>query len=151
MTAGSVSYTHLFYGIGVITTYAYNRIMVNVTQGTLRNLRVQMFEKMETLPIKYFDTNAHGDIMSTYTNDIDTLRQMISQSIPPVSYTHLDTPEGVMEDGYVKDKDRMAQLLREQMKDNGVKEKEVVFSIASSKMCIRDRRRRLRIRRFEKE
>ena len=71
-----------FYGIGVITTYAYNRIMVNVTQGTLRNLRVQMFEKMETLPIKYFDTNAHGDIMSTYTNDIDTLRQMISQSIP---------------------------------------------------------------------
>lgn len=71
-----------FYGIGVITTYAYNRIMVNVTQGTLRNLRVQMFEKMETLPIKYFDTNAHGDIMSTYTNDIDTLLQMISQSIP---------------------------------------------------------------------
>ena len=71
-----------FYGIGVITTYAYNRIMVNVTQGTLRNLRVEMFEKMETLPIKYFDTNAHGDIMSTYTNDIDTLRQMISQSIP---------------------------------------------------------------------
>ena len=51
-----------FYGIGVITTYAYNRIMVNVTQGTLRNLRVEMFEKMETLPIKYFDTNAHGDI-----------------------------------------------------------------------------------------
>ena len=49
-----------FYGIGVITTYAYNRIMVNVTQGTLRNLRVEMFEKMETLPIKYFDTNAHG-------------------------------------------------------------------------------------------
>ena len=71
-----------FYGIGVITTYAYNRMMVNVTQGTLRNLRVEMFEKMETLPIKYFDTNAHGDIMSTYTNDIDTLRQMISQSIP---------------------------------------------------------------------
>ena len=71
-----------FYGIGVITTYVYNRMMVNVTQGTLRNLRVEMFEKMETLPIKYFDTNAHGDIMSTYTNDIDTLRQMISQSIP---------------------------------------------------------------------
>ena len=71
-----------FYGIGVITTYAYNRIMVNVTQGTLRNLRVEMFEKMETLPIKYFDTNAHGDIMSCYTNDTDTLRQMISQSIP---------------------------------------------------------------------
>lgn len=71
-----------FYAIGVITTYTYNRIMVNVTQGTLRNLRVEMFEKMETLPIKYFDTHAHGDIMSNYTNDIDTLRQMISQSIP---------------------------------------------------------------------
>lgn len=71
-----------FYAIGVISNYVYNRIMVNVTQGTLRNLRVEMFEKMETLPIKYFDTHAHGDIMSTYTNDIDTLRQMISQSIP---------------------------------------------------------------------
>ena len=71
-----------FYGIGVITTYAYNRIMVNVTQGTLRNLRVEMFEKKETLPIKYFDTNAHGDIMSIYTNDTDTLRQFISQALP---------------------------------------------------------------------
>ncbi|MCH5267021.1 MAG: ABC transporter ATP-binding protein [Lachnospiraceae bacterium] len=72
----------VFYGIGVLCSYTYNRIMVNVTQGTLRNLRTQMFEKMETLPIKYFDTHAHGDIMSTYTNDIDTLRQMISQSVP---------------------------------------------------------------------
>ena len=70
------------YTVGVIGTYAYNRIMVNVTQGTLKNLRIEMFEKMESLPIKYFDTHAHGDIMSLYTNDIDTLRQMISQSIP---------------------------------------------------------------------
>ena len=64
-----------------MATYLYNRIMVNVTQGTLRNLRNELFEHMETLPIKYFDTHAHGDIMSVYTNDIDTLRQMISQSI----------------------------------------------------------------------
>jgi ATP-binding cassette subfamily B protein len=71
-----------FYGIGVISTYAYNRIMINVTQGTLRNLRNDLFEHMERLPIKYFDTHPHGDIMSIYTNDIDTLRQMISQSIP---------------------------------------------------------------------
>lgn len=70
------------YLIGVISTYAYNRIMINVTQGTLRDLRMDMFEHMEGLPIKYFDTHAHGDIMSIYTNDIDTLRQMISQSIP---------------------------------------------------------------------
>ena len=56
--------------------------MIYVTQGTLKRLRIEMFNKMETLPIKYFDTHAHGDIMSLYTNDIDTLRQMISQSIP---------------------------------------------------------------------
>ena len=56
--------------------------MIYVSQGTLRNLRNEMFERMETLPVKYFDTHAHGDIMSIYTNDIDTLRQMISQSIP---------------------------------------------------------------------
>ena len=71
-----------FYAIGVIATYTYNRIMINVSQGTLRNLRNDMFATMETLPIKYFDTHAHGDIMSIYTNDIDTLRQMISQSMP---------------------------------------------------------------------
>ncbi|MDD3279238.1 MAG: ABC transporter ATP-binding protein [Lachnospiraceae bacterium] len=73
-----------FYGIGVISTYAYNRIMVNVTQGCIRNMRNELFEHMEKLPIKYFDTHAHGDIMSIYTNDIDTLRQMISQSIPQI-------------------------------------------------------------------
>ena len=67
---------------GALATYAYNRIMVNVSQGTLRNIRNDMFGKMEKLPIKYFDTHAHGDIMSCYTNDIDTLRQMISQSMP---------------------------------------------------------------------
>lgn len=73
-----------FYLLGVISTYAYNRIMVNITQGVLRNLRNELFEHMEKLPIKYFDTHAHGDIMSIYTNDIDTLRQLISQSIPQI-------------------------------------------------------------------
>lgn len=73
-----------FYAIGIISTYAYNRIMVNVTQGTLRNMRNDLYAHMEKLPIKYFDTHAHGDIMSIYTNDIDTLRQMISQSIPQI-------------------------------------------------------------------
>ena len=67
---------------GIISTYAYNRIMVTVSQGTMKRLRVQLFSHMESLPIKYFDTHAHGDIMSVYTNDIDTLRQMISQSMP---------------------------------------------------------------------
>ena len=74
----------VFYGIGVVSTYTYNRIMINVTQGTLKNLRNELFEHMERLPIRYFDTHAHGDIMSVYTNDIDTLRQMISMSIPQV-------------------------------------------------------------------
>ena len=73
-----------FYAIGVAATYAWNRIMVNVTQGTLQNVRDDLFSHMETLPIKYFDTHSHGDIMSTYTNDTDTLRQMISQSMPQV-------------------------------------------------------------------
>lgn len=71
-----------FYAIGVGSTYAYNRIMIYVSQGTLKNLRNDMFARMETLPVKYFDTHPHGDIMSIYTNDIDTLRQMISQSMP---------------------------------------------------------------------
>ncbi len=71
-----------FYAIGVVSTYVYNRVMINVSQGTMRNIRTEMFNKMESLPIKYFDTHPHGDIMSRYTNDIDTLRQMISQSIP---------------------------------------------------------------------
>ena len=82
--AKAIGRVAVFYAIGVVSVYLYNRIMVKVTQGVLRNLRNEMFEHMETLPIKYFDTHAHGDIMSIYTNDIDTLRQMISQSIPQV-------------------------------------------------------------------
>lgn len=70
------------YSLGIIASYAQNRIMVNVSQGSLREIRKNLFAHMETLPIKYFDTHAHGDIMSIYTNDTDTLRQMISQSIP---------------------------------------------------------------------
>ena len=70
--------------VGVVAAYAYNRIMVSVSQGTMRSLRNELFRKMEALPIKYFDTHAHGDIMSVYTNDVDTLRQLLSQSIPQV-------------------------------------------------------------------
>ncbi len=72
----------IFYGCGVIAAFAQGIIMAYVTQGTMKDLRIDMFKHMESLPIKYFDTHAHGDIMSMYTNDIDTLRQMISQSIP---------------------------------------------------------------------
>ena len=72
------------YVVGILCAYAYNRIMVNVGQGTMRNLRIELFHHMESLPTKYFDTHAHGDIMSIYTNDVDTLRQLISQSIPQV-------------------------------------------------------------------
>ena len=72
----------IFYAIGVTAAFTQNRIMVKVTQGTMKNLRKELFDHMETLPIKYFDTHAHGDIMSIYTNDIDTLRQVISQSAP---------------------------------------------------------------------
>lgn len=72
------------YAAGVLCAYAYNRIMVNISQGTLRNLRIELFTHMESLPIKYFDTHVHGDIMSVYTNDVDTLRQLMSQSIPQV-------------------------------------------------------------------
>ena len=82
--AKAISRVAVFYAIGVISTYIYNRIMVAVTQGTLRNLRNDLFAHMEKLPIRYFDTHSHGDIMSVYTNDIDTLRQMISQSIPQI-------------------------------------------------------------------
>lgn len=71
-----------FYMIGVVSVYAYNRIMIVVTQGVLRDFRDDLFEHMEKLPIKYFDTHSHGDIMSIYTNDTDTLRQVVSQSIP---------------------------------------------------------------------
>ena len=80
--AGAIGRVAGFYAIGVFTTWLYNWLMVNVTQGTLRDLRDDLFTHMEGLPIKYFDTHAHGDIMSVYTNDIDTLRQVISQSMP---------------------------------------------------------------------
>lgn len=80
--AHAIAKVAAFYALGVLATFGYNRLMVNVTQGTLRNLRNDLLSHMEKLPIKYFDTHAHGDIMSVYTNDIDTLRQMISQSMP---------------------------------------------------------------------
>ncbi len=80
--AGALLSVAVTYAIGILCAYAYNRIMVNVSQGTMRNLRIELFQHMESLPIKYFDTHAHGDIMSVYTNDVDTLRQLISQSIP---------------------------------------------------------------------
>ena len=96
----------VIYYAGTAATYLYARLMINVTQGTLKQIRDEMFTHMEKLPIKYFDTHAHGDIMSIYTNDIDTLRQMVSQSIPQiinsgftiisvfaVSYTHLRAHE----------------------------------------------------------
>ena len=71
-----------YYAIGILATFVQSKLMIYVTQGTLKNLRIELFSKMEKLPIRYFDTHAHGDIMSVYTNDIDTLRQMISQSLP---------------------------------------------------------------------
>ncbi len=72
------------YGIGVLAAFGYNRLMVNVSQGTMKHLRNDLFARMEALPIRYFDTHAHGDIMSVYTNDIDTLRQFLSQSVPQI-------------------------------------------------------------------
>ncbi len=74
----------VFYGIGVISTFAYSKIMIYVSQGTIKHLRVELFSHMQDLPIRYFDSHAHGDIMSIYTNDIDTLRQLISQSLPQI-------------------------------------------------------------------
>ena len=93
LETGSTDFTPLAYAmlrlaivyvVGLAASYAYNRIMVNVGQGTLRNFRNDLFTNMEKLPIKYFDTHQHGDIMSVYTNDIDTFRQFICQSIPQV-------------------------------------------------------------------
>ena len=91
LKSGSSDFTPLFhalvtlaliYLIGIIATYLYNVLMVSVAQGVLKKIRDEMFNHMQTLPIRYFDTHAHGDVMSYYTNDADTLRQMISQSIP---------------------------------------------------------------------
>ena len=80
--AGALMRVGCIYVVGILAAWLNARIMVNVTQGTLRNLRIQLFIHMESLPIRYFDTHPHGDIMSVYTNDVDTLRQMLSQSIP---------------------------------------------------------------------
>ena len=80
--ASAIGRVAIFYLAGAAAGYANTRIMVNVTQGTLKRLRNDMFTHMQELPVRYFDTHSHGDIMSTYTNDTDTLRQMISQSIP---------------------------------------------------------------------
>ena len=74
----------VIYILGIIGTYLYNRLMINISQGVLKRVRTEMFHHMQTLPIKYFDSHPHGETMSTYTNDVDTLRQMISQSIPQV-------------------------------------------------------------------
>ena len=82
--AGALAGIVGFYILGVAAAYAYNRIMVNISQGTMRKLRNQLFSNMESLPIRYFDTHAHGDIMSIYTNDVDTLRQLFGQSIPQI-------------------------------------------------------------------
>ncbi|MCI9616873.1 MAG: ABC transporter ATP-binding protein [Eubacterium sp.] len=81
---GAMGRVAVFYGIGIVCTLAQAEIMVFVTQGVLRDLRVEMFNHMQTLPIKYFDRTSHGDIMSMYTNDIDTLRQMVSQALPQI-------------------------------------------------------------------
>lgn len=72
----------IIYGAGVVGTLAYNRMMVNVAQGILKTIRDEMFFHMQTLPIRYFDTHSSGDVMSLYTNDTDTLRQMLAQSVP---------------------------------------------------------------------
>lgn len=79
---GAIARVACFYGLGVLASFTQSRIMIYITQGTMRNLRDIVFEKMEKLPIKFFDTHAHGDIMSIYTNDVETIRQMVSQSIP---------------------------------------------------------------------
>lgn len=82
--AADLAYLACVMAAGVITAFFYNRIMVNISQGTMRHLRDDLFQRMESLPVKYFDTHAHGDIMSVYTNDVDTLRQLLGQSIPQI-------------------------------------------------------------------
>mgnify|MGYP003290731398 CR=1 FL=1 len=79
---GAISRVAGFYALGIIATYIYNKILISISQGTIMDMRNELFSHMQDLPIRYFDTHAHGDIMSVYTNDIDTLRQMVSQSIP---------------------------------------------------------------------
>ena len=85
--AAAIARVAAFYCVGICAVFVQNRLMAKITQGTLKDLRDEMFTHMQTLPIKYFDTHAHGDIMSVYTNDIDTLRQLISQSLPQLVNT----------------------------------------------------------------
>ena len=93
LNTGVVDYTPLLQAItklvcilaiGICASYIYNRLMVTISQGTMERMRDGIFSHMQTLPIRYFDTHAHGDIMSIYTNDVDTMRQVISQTIPNV-------------------------------------------------------------------
>ena len=79
---GAMSRVAMFYALGVVAAFVQNKVLIYVSQGTIRDMRNELFVHMQDLPIRYFDTHAHGDIMSVYTNDIDTLRQMVSQSIP---------------------------------------------------------------------
>lgn len=81
---GAISKVAVFYALGVVATFVYNKILVYIAQGTIKDMRDELFSHMQDLPIRYFDTHSHGDIMSIYTNDIDTLRQMVSQSIPQI-------------------------------------------------------------------
>ena len=74
----------IIYVVGALSTFLYNRIMMYIAQGTLRKLRDEMFEKMQRLPLRFFDANTHGDLMSLYTNDVDTMRQLLSQTIPQI-------------------------------------------------------------------
>jgi ATP-binding cassette subfamily B protein len=80
--AHAITRVACFYALGIVASYVQSRLLITITQGTMQSMRNALFSKMEKLPIKYFDTHAHGDIMSIYTNDIDTMRQMISMSIP---------------------------------------------------------------------
>ena len=91
-----ISLMILIHTAGVIGSFTYTRIMAGVTQGILKHFRTDMFNKMEMLPIKYFDTHAHGDIMSTYTNDTDAIRQLIGQSLPMMFQTILSVTSMVI-------------------------------------------------------
>ena len=86
----AIVFIAIILAVGIVAVYIQNRLMIYVSQGTLKNLRIDLFSKMERLPVRYFDTHSHGDIMSVYTNDIDALRQMLSQSLPQV-FTSLIT------------------------------------------------------------
>ena len=104
--AAAIMRVAAFYAVGIIAIFVQNRLMAKITQGTLKSVRDGMFTHMQTLPIKYFDTHAHGDIMSIYTNDTDTLRQMISQSLPQLVNTII-TLVGVLEIGRASCRERV--------------------------------------------